>query len=209
MRRFKSDRAAKIILVALLPLLLSGGACVTASVGMATSNIPLEGKEYRVLVIDDEAYVREFFLEVAQDEGWRVVAVDGARGALETLDSSAFDLLIVDLMLPRVNGIAFLEEARRRGCGTPAALMTGSPNAQAAMAAVRLGVVDFLLKPFSMHRLFEMVQGICQDRAAPLATRLRESIQESAGKMDKEELQSELAKVRLFLDLIQTEIDSL
>jgi len=49
MRRFKSDRAAKIILVALLPLLLSGGACVTASVGMATSNIPLEGKEYRVL----------------------------------------------------------------------------------------------------------------------------------------------------------------
>lgn len=111
----------------------------------------------RVLVVDDEPGIRLGLAEVLGRAGHQVeVAADG-QAALERAAGGGFDLVITDLKLPGIDGLALLRELGRRAPRTPVVLITAYGTVEQAVAAMKLGAFDFLCKPFSPHDLLHLV----------------------------------------------------
>ena len=101
----------------------------------------------RILVIDDEEGIRSFLAEALEIDGHDVsTAVDGAA-ALEALSGSSFDVLLTDLRMPGVDGMAVLAHAKSEHPGTEVLVLTAQGSIGKAVAAMRLGACDFLEKP--------------------------------------------------------------
>ncbi len=107
----------------------------------------------RILVIDDEEIIHSSLEKILGRCGHRVTATFDAQEALERLDQDEFDLVITDLMMPKMNGIELLEEIQRRAPALPVLMLTGYPTIRTAIQALRLGAVDYLAKPFTRQEL--------------------------------------------------------
>jgi two-component system cell cycle sensor histidine kinase/response regulator CckA len=113
----------------------------------------------RLLVIDDEEAVRSVLAEMLRDHGHVVETAAGGAEALRALERGAFDLVIVDLQMPAMNGVEFLERLRRVCVARrPMVLvMTGRMMVDDLASYFGLGVFDMLLKPFSRDELLSRV----------------------------------------------------
>ncbi|BDG07877.1 response regulator transcription factor [Anaeromyxobacter paludicola] len=112
----------------------------------------------RVLVIDDDEAIRESLAEVLQFEGYQVsTARDGCEGLTAALAMHP-DLILLDLMMPRMNGWEFREaqESDPSLAGIPVIVVSAAPPRQADC----LGAVTLLAKPFDLTALFESVHGV-------------------------------------------------
>jgi DNA-binding NtrC family response regulator len=108
----------------------------------------LEQAPPRVLVVDDERALRRALTRLLEVKGMTVgVAEDGAS-AMELLERESFDVALVDLMMPRVGGLEFLEHVRQRHSAMEVVLMTAFGDVETAVQAVRSGAYHFLTKPF-------------------------------------------------------------
>jgi DNA-binding NtrC family response regulator len=112
---------------------------------------PSEGRQ--VLLVEDEMRLREMLTRAIQEMGFTPTAVGQAESALRQLDARPFDIVVLDLNLPGMNGLEFLEQARARWPHTQAIILTGFGDLEAAKHAIRLDVVDFLTKPCSLGEL--------------------------------------------------------
>jgi DNA-binding response OmpR family regulator len=122
----------------------------------------------RILVVDDEAIVHAAVKKILCRPGYEVEAVYSAREGLERLAHETFDLAIVDLTMPEMNGIRFLEElgnGERRG-GPPVLMVTGYPTIGTAVQALRLGAIDYVARPFTGKELLGPVQRALSAREA-------------------------------------------
>jgi DNA-binding NtrC family response regulator len=127
----------------------------------------------RVLVVDDEAGMRAGLAEVLRRGGFAVEDAATAEDALERLTAGAPDLLVTDLRLPGRSGVELLRELRNRGIGVPVVVITAHGTIEDAVAAMKLGAVDFLAKPFSPGDLLHLVTRTLE--RAPRAARAQES----------------------------------
>ena len=101
----------------------------------------------RILVVDDEEGLREFMAEALMRAGHTVhVAADGQE-ALEKLRSQAFDLLLTDLKMPRIDGLELLRQIRGDASGMEILVLTAYGSVETAVEAMRLGAFDYLQKP--------------------------------------------------------------
>jgi DNA-binding NtrC family response regulator len=108
----------------------------------------------RILVVDDEAVVRELTVEILRRNGYRPHGVPSAKHALELLDREAFDLVVSDVVMPEMTGVEFLYELRARQPELPVVLMTGgSKEPERTTRAVELGASGLLYKPFTHDEL--------------------------------------------------------
>jgi DNA-binding NtrC family response regulator len=108
----------------------------------------LEQAPPRVLVVDDERALRRALTRLLEVKGMTVgVAEDGAS-AIELLERESFDVALVDLMMPRIGGLEFLEHVRQRHSAMEVVLMTAFGDVETAVQAVRSGAYHFLTKPF-------------------------------------------------------------
>jgi DNA-binding NtrC family response regulator len=108
----------------------------------------LEQAPPRVLVVDDERALRRALTRLLEVKGMIVgVAEDGAS-AMELLERESFDVALVDLMMPRVGGLEFLDHVRQRHSAMEVVLMTAFGDVETAVQAVRAGAYHFLTKPF-------------------------------------------------------------
>jgi DNA-binding NtrC family response regulator len=124
----------------------------------------------RVLVIDDDAAIRRLFEQmVAARFGVDVRAAPGGAEGLELLTSSAFDLILVDLKMPAMDGLAFIERARRLADGVPMVIMTAYGSIENAVEAVKSGASDYLVKPFKLEQVERILTEARRSRAAPPA----------------------------------------
>jgi len=112
---------------------------------------PGEGRQ--VLIVEDELRLREMLTRAVQEMGFSPTAAPNAEAALRLLDGRAFDILVVDLNLPGIGGLEFLEQARARWPATQAIILTGFGDLDAAKQAIRLDVADFLTKPAPLGEL--------------------------------------------------------
>ena len=103
----------------------------------------------RILLIDDDAEFSPLLAEALQRHGHQVCWLDGAEPglALLTPGGSAFDVVLLDNCMPRMHGLEFLEELRRRDVHLPVLLFTGRSTADVAIRASKLGAFRFLPKP--------------------------------------------------------------
>ena len=101
----------------------------------------------RVLIVDDDSSVRQTLGDVLGHAGHEVVTAGNADTAEATLASTPFDVVVTDIVLPRVSGIDLLQRIRRASPGVPVIMMTGEPSVDYVSACMRAGACDFLCKP--------------------------------------------------------------
>ena len=106
-----------------------------------------------VLVVEDEQKTRDSVAEGLRLENWRVTTAVSGGGALEMLEQSTFDLLILDWMLPGPDGMEVLRHVRARGNHTPALLLTARRSVDDRVAGLEGGADDYLAKPFAFAEL--------------------------------------------------------
>jgi len=111
----------------------------------------------RVLVLDDEKIVRELIVEILERASYRVVAADEPGLALELLASDSFDLLVTDLVMPGLSGLAVLERAKALRPELPVVVVTGAGTDQNLATAVELGAAAAITKPFTHAELRDAV----------------------------------------------------
>src|SRR5207253_139543 len=107
----------------------------------------------RILVVDDEHTLRESCAGVLRHEGYDVTVCSRGQDALDLLKRRAFDVVLVDLYMTQVDGLALLRAALGTNHDTIVIVMTGNPSVESSVEALRQGAFDYLPKPFSASHL--------------------------------------------------------
>jgi DNA-binding NtrC family response regulator len=107
----------------------------------------------RVLVVEDEARLRDMLSRALQQMGFSATLAPTAEAANKALREAPFDIVILDLNLPGMDGMEFLRLIRQRGSEIQVIILTGFGDLEAAKSAIRLDVVDFLTKPYALGTL--------------------------------------------------------
>jgi excisionase family DNA binding protein len=123
-----------------------------AAAGPARASTAAAGRP-RVLVVDDEASIRDLIAKTLALAEYDVDLAPDGRTALERLRIIPYDLLITDLKMPGVDGLAVIREARRLKADIPVIIITGYSTEASAIEAVNLGVSGYLTKPFRVPRV--------------------------------------------------------
>ena len=118
----------------------------------------------RLLVVEDHADLLEFSVETLRAAGYEVVGVRSGVEAERVLRTSPVALVVTDLRLPRVGGLDVLKLAKEADPATAVVLITGFPAVETAVAAMKAGAADYLVKPFSADRLLGAVRDGLQYR---------------------------------------------
>ena len=105
----------------------------------------------RLLVVDDEAAQVEALCRTLEDEGYSVKGFTGTGAALAALRAGSFDIVLTDLTMPGMDGIAFLNAAREIDPGLAGIVMTGHGTIATAVEAMKAGALDYILKPFDLR----------------------------------------------------------
>jgi signal transduction histidine kinase len=110
----------------------------------------LEERRARLLIVDDDAAQMQALASTLEIEGYAPAAFTSAAKALEALRESSFELVLTDLTMPQMDGIEFLEAAHRIDPEIIGIVMTGHGSIDTAVAAMRAGALDYILKPFTL-----------------------------------------------------------
>jgi DNA-binding NtrC family response regulator len=119
---------------------------------------------FRVLIIEDDEQVRQFLTECLSRAGYDVKAAATGRAALAMLETTMFDAALLDIHLPDMLGIEVLEFAKRRDPDMDVVIMTGFPEVETAVQALRLGAYDYLIKPLEWLPLHQSLKRIIERR---------------------------------------------
>jgi two-component system response regulator FlrC len=110
-----------------------------------------------ILVVEDDDALRDALMITLEAAGHRVAAVDGGPAALAALTRETFSMVVSDLRMDPMDGLTLLAEVRSRHPGLPVLLMTAFGDVDKAVAAMRGGACDFMLKPFEPKTLIEQI----------------------------------------------------
>jgi DNA-binding NtrC family response regulator len=131
----------------------AGGSEEAPSLGALLPIAPELKARIRILIVDDEHTLRESCASVLRNEGYDVTLVGRGQEALDLLKRRAFDIVLVDLYMPQVGGLALLRAALATNRDTFVVVMTGNPSVDSSVEALRQGAFDYLPKPFSATHL--------------------------------------------------------
>src|SRR6185436_5263822 len=131
----------------------------------------------RILVVDDEKFIRDIIADFLSMEGYVVRTAEDGVVAADELRRARFDLVISDLKMPRMGGLELLREVAEVHPDTMTIIMTGFGTVETAIDAMKRGAYDYLLKPFKVEEVIHIVQrGLEKQRLAAENLRLREAL---------------------------------
>jgi DNA-binding response OmpR family regulator len=122
-----------------------------------------------ILIVDDEPNVRLMFRTALESAGYAVEEAADGEQALECLRHAPADLVLLDLQMPRLDGMATLRRLRDEGCEVPVVIVTAHGSIPDAVAAMRLGAIDFLSKPLTPDVLRKIVAEVLDRHGLPAA----------------------------------------
>src|SRR5687767_9929120 len=117
-----------------------------------------------VLIVDDEAGVRSALSGVLRDEGYAVDAVDSGEACLDRVARVPYDVVVLDIWLPGMDGLATLTRLRERRMDSPVVMISGHGNIESAVRAIKLGAFDFVEKPLSLEKTVLVVGNAVRQR---------------------------------------------
>lgn len=137
----------------------------------------------RLLIVDDESAQMKALCDTLTTEGYSTMGFASARRALEVLREQEFDLLLTDLMMPEMDGIALLAAAREIRPDLVAIVMTGHATIDTAVKAMQAGALDYIVKPFRLNAILPVLNRALSVRHlrlvnAQLELRVRERTRE-------------------------------
>ena len=118
-----------------------------------------------ILIVDDEPGVRSALGGVLRDEGYRVEAVASGGSALERLVEQEFDVVLLDVWMPGLDGLETLQRLRERQVDAQVVVISGHGNVESAVRAIKLGAFDFVEKPLSLDKAVLVVRNALRQRA--------------------------------------------
>jgi two-component system nitrogen regulation response regulator NtrX len=117
-----------------------------------------------VLVVDDEPGVRSALGGVLRDEGYAVEAVESGEACLDRVTRSAYDVIVLDVWLPGIDGLTTLQRLRERQVDAPVVVISGHGNIESAVRAIKMGAFDFVEKPLSLDKTVLVVRNAIRQR---------------------------------------------
>jgi two-component system nitrogen regulation response regulator NtrX len=128
-----------------------------------------------ILIVDDEAGVRSSLAGVLQDEGYQVDTVDSGEACLEQVKRKSYDVLLLDIWLPGLDGLDTLEQLRARaasiGFEAEVVMISGHGSIEHAVRATKLGAFDFIEKPLSLEKTVLVVRNALRQRQLEIENR--------------------------------------
>src|SRR3954469_24969645 len=118
----------------------------------------MEAPKAKILVVDDEPNVLMTVQAILARDGYDVDALDDPEAALDAVRTRHYDLVLTDLKMPRVDGLALLAEVRKSSPETVTVMMTGYGSVDSALEAVQLGAYEYLVKPTEVAELQQAVK---------------------------------------------------
>ncbi|MBI5281059.1 MAG: sigma-54-dependent Fis family transcriptional regulator [Candidatus Solibacter usitatus] len=133
----------------------------------------------KLLIVDDDIVVRDSLGKWFESEGFDVIIASGAAVALELLSRERFDLALVDIKMPGVDGIELQVRLHEIDPGMPVIIMTGYASVETAVRALKNGAYDYITKPFDPDELVHLISNAIAHRsAAREVVRLRENLKQ-------------------------------
>ena len=132
----------------------------------------------KVLVVEDEVKVSNFIMRGLEEEGYTVqVAEDGKKG-LDLITSAEYDIVLLDLMIPEIDGLEVLKRMRRQEIETPVLIITAKSTKEDVIKGLDTGSDDYLTKPFSFDELLARIRALLRRsrKPVPLTLEYREMV---------------------------------
>src|SRR5437868_11857391 len=117
-----------------------------------------------MLLADGEPGVRSALGGVLRDEGYEVDAVDSGEACLERLGRQAYDVVVLDIWLPGMDGLATFARMRERQVDSQVVMISGHGNIESAVRAIKMGAFDFVEKPLSLEKTVLVVRNALRQR---------------------------------------------
>ena len=132
----------------------------SSELGVATTAAPVSGPPARVLVADDNTDMREYLVRLLRTAGYKVESVVDGQQALESIRASLPDLLVSDVMMPRLDGLALVAGLRTdpRTAAVPVLLLSARAGQEASIEGLQAGADDYLVKPFAAAEFLARVR---------------------------------------------------
>jgi two-component system nitrogen regulation response regulator NtrX len=131
-----------------------------------------------ILVVDDEAGVRSSLVGILGDEGYAVESVESGEAALSALENRRYDLLLLDVWLPGLDGLEVLARVRTLDPEVPVVVISGHGSIETAVKAVRMGAQDFVEKPLALEKTLLVVKNALRQRKLEAENRaLKEQVE--------------------------------
>ena len=136
-------------------------------VGQGTYAALPEVTEALALVIDDDPKFCSYLVEALSICGWSSVTANSSQAGLTQLRERAINLILLDLVLPEMDGAQTFREIRRLDQSVPVVIVTGFPDSQIMSEALKVGPFAIVRKPFSVHQLSHIVERLLPEHAGP------------------------------------------
>ena len=117
-----------------------------------------------ILIVDDEAGVRSALSGVFRDEGYTVEAVDTGEACLDRVTRDVYDVIVLDIWLPGMDGLATLQRLKERRVDAEVVMISGHGSIESAVRAIKLGAFDFVEKPLSLEKTVLVVRNALRQR---------------------------------------------
>ena len=130
---------------------------------MPTDQIP------SILIVDDEIAQMRALCNTLRDNGYRAVGLNDGPSALDAMRSASFDVLLADLVMPEMDGISLLRQAREIDGDIAAIIMTGEGTIATAVDAMKGGALDYILKPFKLSQILPVLERALAIRSLRIA----------------------------------------
>ncbi len=116
----------------------------------------------RILIVDDEEIMRESLTDWLKEDGYEVLAVEDGFKALEAIQAGSWSVMLVDLKMPKMDGLEVLREVKRLQLNIPVIIITAYATVDTAVAAMKEGAYDYIIKPFNPEELALTIKKIIE-----------------------------------------------
>lgn len=132
----------------------------------------------RVLLVDDEEEFLDIMSERMRNRGMEVVTASSAKEALEKIENDLFDAIILDLMMPDMNGLETIKAIKEKKPELQVILLSGQATLEKGVEAMKLGALDVVEKPADMETLVEKIKKAESKRALIVDKKTQENVKE-------------------------------
>lgn len=157
----------------------------------------------KILIVDDDEAVRESLNDFLEFHGYAVAAVGSAAQALEILGKSDFDLVISDLVMPKMDGISLIKAIRELGKDVPFLVMTGFASIEYAVESMKAGASDFITKPLKFDHVMLIINRALETCSLRKMAKEREYYKD----LSNSDGLTRISNYRHFSQVLQLEID--
>lgn len=154
----------------------------------------------KILVIDDQAPIRKTLREILEYENFSIDEAEDGQKGLDMLKNNAYELVLCDIKMPKVDGIEFLEKSIGLHPDMPVIMISGHGNIETAVDAIRKGAYDYIAKPIDLNRLLVTVRNALEKKSLVVETK---QLKKKVSKYKTREIIGESEPIKKIKELIE------